>query len=122
MSTLGLYFARVLSLREQQKSFLDARKALDTVGHVGLMYNIQGTILCPLSNSLFVDSLLDQLTFSGHGVSVGYIHCANSNVYADNFVRISVSKVDLHHMLAITSNYALLSHYHFNAAVCCASL
>ena len=75
----------------------------------------QGAILSPLLYSLFVDSLLDQLTSSGHGVSIGNIYCA-APMYADDLALISGSEVDLHHMLAIASEYALLWRYRFNAA------
>ena len=75
----------------------------------------QGAILSPLLYSIFVNSLLDQLTDSGRGAHIGNIYCG-ALMYADDLALISSSEADLHHMLSMLSDYALMWRYHFNAA------
>lgn len=78
-----------------------------------LQHLARSTTRChSLPSAVFtVNSLLDQLKSSGHGVSIDKIYCA-APMYADDLALISESEVDLHHMLAIGSNYALLWGYH----------
>ena len=75
----------------------------------------QGAILSPLLYSSFVDGLLDQLSTSGHGVYIDDVFCG-APMYADDLALISDSAEDLQSMLDITSNYALLWRYQFNAS------
>lgn len=58
----------------------------------------QGAILSPLLYSIFVDSLLDQLTASGRGAHICNIYCG-APMYADDLALISGSETDLHHTL-----------------------
>ena len=75
----------------------------------------QGAILSPLLYSSFVYGLLDQLSASGHGVYIDDAFCG-APMYADDLALISDSAEDLQSMLDITSNYALLWCYQFNAS------
>ena len=75
----------------------------------------QGAILSPLLYSIFVNSLLDQLTASGCGAHIGNVYCG-APMYADDLALISSSEADLYLMLSMVSDYALLWRYHFNAA------
>ena len=75
----------------------------------------QGAILSPLLYSSFVDGLLDQLSASGHGVYIDDVFCG-APMYADDLALVSDSAEDLQDMLDITSNYARLWRYQFNAS------
>ena len=75
----------------------------------------QSAILSPLLYSSFVDGLLDQLSAPGHGVYIDDVFC-RAPMYADDLALVSDSAEDLQDMLDITSNYARLWHYQFNAS------